>query len=109
MTATRSTHSAGRGSLRSLVDAAYMADPADQLIAPVSEHSYSTLFRLIPSTLALLRIVAAIEPDRAQAMRWYHQAPIAELGYLTAEQLVALGRTDAVIAFLRSVQAGARD
>lgn len=109
MTAMRFTHPTGRSSLRSLVNAAYMADPADQLIAPVSEHTYSTLFRLIPSTLALLQIAAAIEPNRARAINWYRQVPIAELGHLTAEQLVALGRTDAVIAFLRSVQDGARD
>ena len=109
MTVTRSADSTTRSSLDSLVDAAYMADPADRLIARVSDHTYSTLFRLVPSTLALLQTAAAIEPDRAMAMKWYHHTPIAELGYLSAAQLVALGRADAVIAFLQSIEAGARD
>ena len=59
MTVTRSTDSTTRSSLDSLVDAAYMADPADRLIARVSDHTYSTLFRLVPSTLALLQTAAA--------------------------------------------------
>ncbi|WP_426703052.1 hypothetical protein ACPPVV_08685 [Rhodanobacter sp. Col0626] len=96
-------------SLRSLIDAAYLADPLDQLIAPVGEWSYSTTFNLIPAALAVLREAASIEPDPPTLMAWYRQTPIAELGHLTAEQLVALSRTEVVIVFLRSVRNGARD
>jgi hypothetical protein len=96
-------------SLSSLIDAAYLADPADQLIAPVGDCSYSTLFHLISAALAVLRIAAGIEPDPPTMMAWYRQTPIAELGHLTAEQLVALGRTDALIAFLQSIREGSRD
>ncbi len=108
MNAVASARRRAAPSLRSLVDAAYHADPADRLIAPVGEDSYSTLFSLIPTTLAVLREAAGIEPDPQAMKRWYRQVPIAELGYLTAEQLVALGRTTAVISFLRSVRSGAR-
>lgn len=96
-------------SLRSLIDSAYLADPSDQLIAPVGENRYSTMFSLIPAALAVLRTAAQIEPDPHTTMDWYRRTPIAELGYLTAEQLVALGRTEALIAFLQSVLEGARD
>jgi hypothetical protein len=96
-------------SLSSLIGAAYDADPTDRLIAPVGDDSYSTLFHLIPAALAVLRVAAGIEPDPPAMMAWYRQTPIAELGYLTAEQLVALGRTDAVIAFLQSIRKGSRD
>ncbi|MHA6205636.1 hypothetical protein ACXU4B_14525 [Dyella soli] len=97
-----------KSSLRSLVVAAYTADPSDQLISPVGEHSYSTLFTLIPVALAVLRVAAEIEPRPAAVMEWYRATPIAELGQLTAEQLVALGRAEVVIAFLRSIRDGTR-
>ena len=85
-----------------------LLDPADRLIAPVGDSSYSTIFNLIPTTLAVLREAAGIEPDPQAMKHWYRQVPIAELGYLTAEQLVMLGRTAAVISFIRSVRDGAR-
>ena len=108
MTAATTAHRRATPSLHSLVDAAYHADPADRLIAPIGDNSYSTLFNLIPATLAVLREAAGVEPDPRSMKHWYRPVPIAELGYLTAEQLVALGRTPAVIAFLRAVRSGAR-
>lgn len=109
MTGIISTRRPAGTSLRSLIHAAYLADPADQLIAPVGDDSYSTTFNLIPASLAVLREAAGIEPDPPAMKDWYREVPIAELGYLTAEQLVALGRAAAVISFLRSVRHGTRD
>ncbi|GAA0263389.1 hypothetical protein [Rhodanobacter caeni] len=109
MTAATTARREATPPLHLLVDAAYHADPADRLIAPIGDNSYSTLFNLIPTTLALLREAACIEPDPRAMKHWYRHVPIAELGYLTAEQLVALGRAAAVIAFLRAVRSGARD
>lgn len=109
MTAATTARRQATPSLHALVDAAYHADPADRLIAPVGNGSYSTLFNLIPTILAVLREAAGIEPDPRAMEHWYRHVPIAELGYLTAEQLVAIGRTTAVIAFLRSVRSGTRD
>lgn len=95
-------------SLCSLVDAAYLRYAADRLIAPVGDNHYSTLFGLIPADLAVLREAADIEPEPSALKEWYRKVPIAELGHLTAEQLVMLGRTAAVISFIRSVRDGAR-
>jgi hypothetical protein len=95
--------------LRSLVVAAYLADPSDQLISPVGERSYSTLFGLIPSALTVLRMAAEIEPDPPTLMAWYLWTPIAELGFLTAEPLVDLDREETIFAFLDAIQSGARD
>jgi len=89
--------------LQSLVHAAYHADAADPLISPMGDDSYSTLFGLIPVTLAVLRVAAEIEPDPVEVMEWYRSTPILELGGLSAEQLVALGRVEAVIGFLRAI------
>lgn len=109
MTAIYARKSSAAGSLRSLLSAAYAADPQDCLIAPVGEHGYSTIFSLIPAALAVLRVAAEIEPAPVEVLDWYRRARIAELGNLTAEQLVSLGRAEAVIVFLRSIQAGERD
>jgi hypothetical protein len=95
-------------SLRTLVRKAYATGPADPLISPVGEQAYSTLFDVIPATLAVLRVAAEIEPDPVAMMAWYRRTPIRELGNLPAEALVALGRTEIVITFLRSIRDGRR-
>jgi hypothetical protein len=108
----RAIHSFNRRatpSLQSMLATAYHVDPSDQLIAPVSDETYSTVFGLIPATLAVLRVAAQIEPDPADVAYWYRQTRIAELGHLTAAELVSLGRAAAVIAFLNSVRDGYRD
>lgn len=109
MTGTHAITRVAPRSLRSLVAAAYLADPADRLIAPIGDHAYSTLFQLIPTALAVLRTAATIELSPINVLEWYRSDPVAELGYLTAEQLVSLGRAEIVIAFLRSIGAGLRD
>src|SRR5690606_1464148 len=75
MTAATTAHRRATPSLHSLVDAAYHADPADRLIAPVGDNSYSTLFNLIPATLAVLREAAGVEPDPRSMKHWYRHVP----------------------------------
>lgn len=95
-------------SLQALVLAAYHADASDPPIAPVGEYGYSTLFGPIPAALAVLRVAAEIEPRPTAVMEWYRRTPIRELGNLSAEQLVALGRAEMVIAFPSSIRDGTR-
>ena len=61
------------------------------------------------ATLAVLELARRIEPDIAAAIHWYRHTPIAELDGRTALQLVAQGRADAVMDFLRAIGAGDRD
>lgn len=96
-------------SLQAMLVQAYHVAPSDRLIAPIGDESYSTVFSLIPAALAVLRVAAEIEPDPAHVIRWYSQTLIAELGYLTAAQLVSIGRAAAVIDFLDAVRDGRRD
>jgi hypothetical protein len=96
-------------SLWSLTLAACAADPSNLPISPVGEHSYSTLSGQIPVALAVLRVAAEVEPCPKAVMQWYRHTPIRELGNLSAERLVALGRAEMVIAFLRSIRDGARN
>jgi hypothetical protein len=48
-----------------------------------------------------------VTDDRARAIFWFRNTPIAEFTHQTAEQLVAMGKTDAVISYLQSSAAGA--
>ena len=103
MITSHAANAAGKAALGVLLLEAYMADPRDQLISPVGNHAYSTLFSLIPSALAVLRVAAGLEADPAEVLNWYRKVPITELGNLTAERLVSMGRAETVIEFLRSI------
>lgn len=95
--------------LQDLVLQAYSTDPCDDPIAPLGEHGYATFSRVIPSALAVLRVAVWVECDPVKVLEWYRHTRIDELGYLTAEQLVALGRAPIVIDFLHSIVSGERD
>lgn len=97
-----------RPALRALLLEAYSNDPRDEPIAPLGEHGYTTLARVIPCPLAVLRVAAHIEPDPERALDWYRHTRISELGLLTAEQLVGMGRASLVIDFLQSIRRGQR-
>lgn len=62
----------------------------------------------LAATIAVLELARKIEPDIVAAIHWYRHVPIEELGHQTALRLVAQGRADAVIAFLRAVREGGR-
>jgi len=90
--------------IRSLVSTAFAADPRDRIIGPVGDHRYSTIFGIIPDVLAVLRSAAEIERNATRLYAWYMESRIAELGDLTAQELIAMGRADAVMAFLAKVR-----
>ena len=104
MPALRAHKSVASSALQSMLMAAYAADPLDQLICPVAEGRYSTMFHLIPAALAVLRVAAEIEPEPAEVLRWYRATCIEHLGHLTPEKLVALGRAEEVIGFLEIIR-----
>lgn len=94
--------------LRALLLDTRINDPRDEPIAPLGEHGYSTMVRITPAALAVLRVAAQIEPEPEWVMDWYRHTHIVELGHLTAEQLVAMGRASVVIAFLQAISDGLR-
>ena len=89
--------------LSSMVATAVAADPADRVLGPIGRHAYATIFGVIPDVMAVLRSAARYESDQARLLDWYVTEPIALLGDLTASQLVSLGRTELVIAFLDAI------
>ena len=52
----------------------------------------------------VLREAARVEPDEAARVAWYRDDPIVDLDRQTAEALVASGRYEEVLAFLRGVK-----
>jgi hypothetical protein len=89
--------------LQSLANSAVRSDLQDFIICPVGDRQFATLFGLIPDTLAVMRTAARIEPDATQLLDWYLTEKISDLGGLTADVLVNLGRAAQVIDFLNSV------
>ncbi|WP_109124516.1 hypothetical protein [Dyella sp. C11] len=63
----------------------------------------------LAATLAVLESARKIESSFYDSLAWYREVPIAELGGLTARELVAQGRAEHVIGFLRAIQRGDRD
>jgi len=51
----------------------------------------------------VLHEASRVEPDEFARIAWYRNDPIAALGQQTAETLVACGRHEEVLAFLRGV------
>ena len=56
--------------------------------------------------IQVLSAALEVAQDRDRALYWYRNAPIPEFQHRTAEQLVADHKTDAVLAYLRSVRGG---
>jgi len=101
----------GEPSARALVamSVACVAGPDEWPTSPGDENGYRAFIELMPVMLAVLQMAIRIEPDPIAAALWYRNIAIAELGNLTAAQLVSRGRASEVIAFLRSICDGGRD
>lgn len=90
--------------LRAMVAAASSADPRDSIIGPMGDRHFTTIFGVLPDTLAVLRTALEVEMDPGRLMHWYRSRKIASLGFLTASQLVAMGRASVVIDFLKTAR-----
>lgn len=89
--------------LEAMFERAVASDPSDRLICPYGEHSYTTLFSIIPDVLAVLRAALPLESDKRRLLDWYLSEPIAWCEHFTAAQMVAFGRADEVVAFLQAI------
>lgn len=86
----------------------------DVLLAEIKEIEKvsGTCARRPPSMAALLAVLESarkIEGSFLAVIAWYRDVAIAELDGCTARELVAKGRAEEVIEFLRAIQQGKRD
>jgi len=58
-------------------------------------------------TLCVLRAASDLSGDVRRAIFWYHNEPLPPFHHKTAERLVAEGRTDDVLRYVESLEAGA--
>lgn len=63
--------------------------------------------RFLREALRVIRAATDIADDVDRALFWYRNEPLPPFGYRTAEQLVAEGRTEDVLRYVASLEAGA--
>ena len=57
--------------------------------------------------LRVIRAATDLSGDLSKALFWYRNEPLSVFGYKTAERLVSEGRTDDLLQYVMSLQAGA--
>lgn len=63
--------------------------------------------RFLREALRVIRAATDISGDVNHALFWYRNEPLAPFGYKTAETLVSEGRTEDVLRYVMSLEAGA--
>jgi hypothetical protein len=71
--------------------------------APGSE----SVQRFLREALRVIRAATDLSGDVEQALFWYRNEPLQPFGYKTAEQLVSDGRTEYLLRYIESLEAGA--
>ena len=61
---------------------------------------------ITPDAMRVLSAAMVIAGDRDRAIYWYRNTPILEFQHRTAEHLVSIGKTDAVVSYLLSIESG---
>ncbi|MDF5950468.1 DUF2384 domain-containing protein [Pseudomonas aeruginosa] len=62
----------------------------------------------IRDSVKVLRAVTDMGTDVTNAIFWFKNEPLSTFGYKTAEEVVSEGKTEQLIAFLQSWEAGAQ-
>ena len=63
--------------------------------------------RFLREAIRVIRAATDISGDVSRATFWYRNEPLAAFGYQTAETLVSEGRTEDVLRYVMSLEAGA--
>jgi len=63
--------------------------------------------RFLREALKVIKAGTDISGDVNRALFWYRNEPLSAFGYKTAEQLVSEGRTEDVLRYIASIEAGA--
>lgn len=71
--------------------------------APASE----SVQRFLREALRVIRVASDLSGDVERAIFWYRNDPLPPFGYKTAEQMVSEGRTEDLLRYVKSLEAGA--
>ena len=58
-------------------------------------------------SLRVIKAATDVSGDVNKALFWYRNEPLSAFGFKTAETLVSAGRTEAVLKYVMSIEAGA--
>ena len=88
------------------------AQAAGQLVAVEETNSIlfygqEEEFRSVREALRIIKAATDLTGDLNRALFWYRTEPLAVFGYKTAERLASEGRTDDVLRYVSSLEAGA--
>ncbi|MBB2983395.1 hypothetical protein [Paraburkholderia tropica] len=76
------------------------------LIALSRQPTSESVQRFLRDALRVIRAATDISGDVNQALFWYRNEPLPVFDYKTAEQLVSDGRTDDLLRYVSSLEAG---
>ena len=57
--------------------------------------------------MRVIKAATDLNGDLSRALFWYRNEPLSVFGYKTSERLVSEGRTDDLLAYMASLEAGA--
>lgn len=57
-------------------------------------------------SLRVIKAASDVNGDLHKVLFWYRNEPLSEFGYLTAERLVSAGRTNDLMLYMTSIEAG---
>ncbi|TXG86938.1 MAG: DUF2384 domain-containing protein [Thermomicrobiales bacterium] len=63
--------------------------------------------RFLRDSVRIIRAATDVSGDVGRALFWYRNEPLSAFGYQTADQLVSQGRTDDLLRYVASIEAGA--
>jgi hypothetical protein len=80
-----------------------MSKKAGGVRPPASE----SVKRFLREALRVIRAAADLSGDVDRALFWYRNEPLPPFGYKSAKQLVSEGRTEDLVRYIESLEAGA--
>lgn len=72
------------------------------------QHSSQSFIGAMREMVKVISAATELTGDVDKAIYWYRNEPIADYGHRTAAELVADGHVEAVLAFIRDLENGAR-
>ena len=84
-----------------------LAATAACLRLPDATATRASKTRNLRESLRVIKAATDVSGDVNKALFWYRNEPLSAFGFKTAETLVSAGRTEAVLKYVMSIEAGA--
>lgn len=85
------------------INSSHLSDPIESISRDPTSESVQKFLR---EALRVMRAAYYLSGDADRAIFWYRNEQLPSFGYKTAEQLVSEGRTEDVLRYVGSLEAG---